>query len=277
MSIDDRRKCIEPSHPEMSIQRQCELIGLNRSSWYYQATPAQESTENLNLMRLIDEQYTHAPFYGSRKITAWLNNKGHPVNRKRIQRLMRLMGIQGVAPSPGTSLRNKEHKVYPYLLRGVDIVRPNQVWSTDITYCPMPQGFMYLVAIIDWYSRYVISWELSNTLDADFCIHALNRALKQAEPEIFNTDQGCQFTSHDFLAPLQEREIRISMDGKGRALDNVFVERFWRSVKYEWLYMHEFQTVPELRAGLEEYFEFYNVERLHQSLGYKTPQAIHFA
>ena len=277
MSINDKRRCIEPDHPEIGVQRQCELIGLNRSSWYYQASPAQESAVNLNLMRLIDEQYTRTPFYGSRKITAWLNAQGYPVNRKRIQRLMRLMGIQAVGPKPGTSLRNKEHKVYPYLLNGVDIVRPNQVWSTDITYCPMPQGFMYLAAIIDWYSRYVVSWELSNTLDADFCIHALNCALERGEPDIFNTDQGCQFTSYDFLAPLQERKIRISMDGTGRALDNIFVERLWRSVKYEWLYTHEFQTVPELFTGLDEYFEFYNTERLHQSLSYKTPQAIHFA
>ncbi|KEQ16114.1 integrase [Endozoicomonas montiporae] len=268
---------MDPECSKISIQRQCELIGLNRSSWYYQASPALESPENLNLMRLIDEQYTRTPFYGSRKIAAWLNEQGFPVNRKRIQRLMRLMGIQAVGPKPGTSLRNKEHKVYPYLLNGVDIVRPNQVWSTDITYCPMPQGFMYLVAIIDWYSRYVVSWELSNTLDADFCIHALDRALERGEPDIFNTDQGCQFTSNDFLAPLQEREIRISMDGKGRALDNIFVERLWRSVKHEWLYTHEFKTVPELYTGLDEYFEFYNTERLHQSLSYKTPQAIHFA
>ncbi len=269
--------CIEPGHGQLSIQRQCELIGLSRSSWYYQASPTQESAENLELMALIDEQYTKVPFYGSRRITAWLREQGYLVNRKRVQRLMRLMGIEGVGPKPGTSLRNKEHKVYPYLLRGVEVVRPNQVWSTDITYCRMPQGFMYLVAIIDWYSRYVLSWELSNTLDADFCIDALDRALEEAEPDIFNTDQGCQFTSHDFLAPLQSRDIKISMDGKGRALDNIFVERLWRSVKHEWLYMHEFKTVPELHAGLNEYFEFYNVERLHQSLDYKTPQAIHFA
>ncbi len=244
---------------------------------YYQTHPAQESEENLDLMQLIDKQYTKTPFYGSRKITAWLETQGHDVNRKRVQRLMRTMGIAGVAPQPGTSLRNKEHKVYPYLLRDVVINRPNQVWSTDITYCPMPNGFMYLVAIIDWYSRYIVSWELSNTLDADFCVLALERALTVTEPEIFNTDQGCQFTSKDFLKPLQDRDIKISMDGKGRALDNIFIERFWRSVKYEWLYMYEFRTVLELYAGLEEYFQFYNTERLHQSLHYKTPQAIHFA
>ncbi len=228
-------------------------------------------------MQLIDQQYTRTPFYRSRKITAWLETQGHEVNRKRVQRLMRTMGIVGVAPQPGTSLRNKSHKVYPYLLRGLAITKPNQVWSTDITYCPMPQGFMYLVAIIDWYSRYVVSWELSNTLDADFCIQALERALVTTEPEIFNTDQGCQFTSQDFLKPLQDRDIKISMDGKGRALDNIFIERFWRSVKYEWLYMHEFKTVLELYTGLEKYFQFYNTERLHQSLNYQTPHAIHFS
>jgi putative transposase len=277
MSVDDKRRCIQPDHPDISIQRQCELVGLSRATWYYQASPAQETPENLNLMCLIDEQYTKTPFYGSRRIKAWLNVQGYDVNRKRVQRLMRLMGIQGVGPKPGTSMRNREHKVYPYLLNGVNIGRPNHVWSTDITYCPMPQGFMYLVAIIDWYSRYVISWELSNTLDADFCIEALKRALEHGKPDIFNTDQGCQFTCRDFLAPLQDRDIRISMDGKGRALDNVFVERLWRSVKYEWLYTHEFQTVPELHNGMSDYFDFYNTERLHQSLDYRTPQAIHFA
>ena len=277
MSVDEKRTCIEPNHPGIGILRQCELIGLNRASWYYQAAPAKATRENLDLMCLIDKQYTRTLFYGSRRITAWLNQQGFLVNRKRIQRLMQLMGIQGIGPKPGTSMRNKEHKVYPYLLNDVAITRPNQVWSTDITYCPMPQGFMYLVVIIDWYSRYVISWELSNTLDADFCIQALERALATGQPDIFNSDQGCQFTCREFLALLLERDIRISMDGKGRALDNIFVERLWRSVKYEWLYTHDFQTVSELRAGLDEYFEFYNTERLHQSLNYQTPQAIHFA
>lgn len=272
-----KRACIDWNHPQLTVSKQCELLGLNRSTLYYQSKPAQESDDNLLLMRLIDEQYTKTPFYGSRKMMHWLATQGHQVNRKRIQRLMRVMGIQGVAPKPGTSLRNKQHKVYPYLLRGLKIIKPNQVWSTDITYCPMPQGFMYLVAIIDWYSRYILSWELSNTLDAEFCITALNRSLDMAEPEIFNTDQGCQFTSHDFLEPLLEKGIQISMDGKGRALDNIFVERLWRSVKYEWLYMHEFATVSELKDGLKTYFQFYNTERLHQSLNYRTPHAVHFA
>ena len=228
-------------------------------------------------MRLIDEQYVDTPFYGSRRMTAWLNKNGHHVNRKRVQRLMRLMGIEGIGPKPGTSQRNKEHKVYPYLLRNVEVTRPNQVWSTDITYCPMPEGFMYLVAIIDWYSRYVLSWELSNSLDSGFCIEALERALASSEPEIFNTDQGCQFTSQAFLYPLQQREIQISMDGKGRALDNVFVERLWRSFKYECLYPSAYCTVRELAQGVEDYFEFYNQERLHQSLDYRSPGELYAA
>lgn len=228
-------------------------------------------------MARIDKQYTKTPFYGSRRLTAWLKTQNYAVNRKRIQRIMRIMRIVGVAPQPGSSLRNKAHKVYPYLLRGLAMTRPNQVWSTDITYCPMPQGFMYLVAIIDWYSRYVISWGLSNTLETDFCRDSLEQALVQATPDIFNTDQGCQFTSQAFLAPLLDKSIKISTDGKGRALDNIFVERLWRSVKYESLYLHEFGSVPKLRTGLEQYFQFYNHERLHQSLNYLTPHAMHFA
>lgn len=275
-SVDHLRTLVDSTHSDISVRRQCELLGLNRSTLYYQGQPAQESAENLLLMELIDKQYTETPFYSSRKMTQWLIIQGHFVNRKRIQRLMRLMGIKGIAPKPGTSLRNKEHKVYPYLIRGLETKRPNQVWSTDITYYAMPQEFMYLRAIIDWYSRYVISWELSNTLGAEFCIIALEKALKLTEPEIFNTDQGCQFTSQDFLTLLLERDIKVSMDGKGRALDNIFVERLWRSVKYEWLYLHEFKTVAELHKGLEKYFQFYNAERLHQSLNYQTPQAIHF-
>ena len=259
------------------MRRQCELLNLNRSSWYYAATPAQETAENLHLMRLIDRQYLKTPFYGSRRMTAWLATQGHPVNRKRIQRLMRKMAIAGVAPGPKTSRKNTAHRIYPYLLRQLKITRPNQVWSTDITYCPIIPGFMYLVAIIDWYSRYVISWELSNTLDVSFCCQALTRALTSATPDIFNTDQGCQFTSQAFLQPLIDQNIRISMDGKGRALDNIFVERLWRSVKQGMLYLQEFNAVSELYEGLQSYFDFYNNERLHQSLNYATPQAIHFA
>ena len=269
---------IEPAHGSLSVRHQCQLLGLNRSSFYCGgATPATESPENLALMRLLDEQYLATPFYGSRRIAAWLKHQGHDVNRKRVQRLMRLMGIEGIGPEPDTSRRNKEHKAYPYLLRNVAITRPNQVWSTDITYCPMPEGFMFLVAIIDWYSRYVVSWELSNSLDSEFCIEALERALNDGEPEIFNTDQGCQFTCHAFLKPLQVREIQISMDGKGRALDNVFVERLWRSFKYECLYPNAYSTVNELLQGVEAYFEFYNQKRLHQSLNYRSPAEVYVA
>lgn len=228
-------------------------------------------------MRLIDEIYTRCPFYGSRRIAAQLTrDRGDPWNRKRIQRLMRIMGIRGVAPGPDTSQPHPENKVYPYLLRGLLIDKVNQVWSTDITYIPMTKGFMYLVAVIDWHSRYVLSWELSNTMDTAFCIDALEKALDMSTPAIFNTDQGAQFTSLSFTKVLLDKKIKISMDGRGRALDNIFVERLWRTVKYENIYMNEYQTVPELRSGLKRYFEFYNQERLHQSLGYKTPSEVHF-
>ena len=227
-------------------------------------------------MEHIDKQYTDVPTYGSRRMTAWLRREGYDVNRKRVQRLMRLMGLEGLAPKPGTSRPHPEREVYPYLLRNVKVDRPNQVWSTDITYCRISGGFMYLVAVIDWYSRYILSWELSNTLDADFCVVALNRALDTGQPEIFNTDQGCQFTSKAFLEPLKERSINISMDGRGRALDNVFVERFWRTLKYEWLYLNEYERVADFSRDLRKYLVFYNSERLHSSLGYRTPQEIYF-
>ena len=250
-------------------------MGLNRSTLYYQPIPV--SDEELQVMRLIDEVYTRCPFYGSRRIAAQLTReRGDPWNRKRIQRLMRIMGIRGVAPGPDTSKPHPENKIYPYLLRGLLIDKVNQVWSTDITYIPMTKGFMYLVAVIDWHSRYVLSWELSNTMDTTFCIDALEKALDVSTPEIFNTDQGAQFTSLSFTKVLLDKEIKISMDGRGRALDNIFVERLWRTVKYENIYMNEYQTVPELRSGLKRYFEFYNQERLHQSLGYKTPSEVHF-
>jgi len=226
-------------------------------------------------MNLMDAQYLRTPFYGSRRMAAWLCRQGYDVNRKRVQRLMRTMGFEGVAPKPGTSRPSPENEIYPYLLRNLEVTRSDQVWSTDITYCGMQKGFMYLVAIIDWHSRFVLSWELSNTLDTAFCIEALSRALEKAQPEIFNTDQGSQFTSKAFLAPLKERNIRISMDGRGRALDNIFVERFWRSLKYEWLYLNEYESVRDLSQGLREYFRFYNTERLHSSLGYRTPEEVY--
>jgi putative transposase len=265
---------IEPEHDAISMRRQCELLGLNRSTLYYQPIPV--STEDLQTMRLIDEIYTRCPFYGSRRVAAQLTRDHQvPINRKRIQRLMRIMGLRGVAPGPDTSKPRSENKIYPYLLRELTIERVNQVWSTDITYIPMAKGFMYLVAVIDWHSRYVLSWMLSNTMDMTFCIDALELALDMNTPTIFNTDQGAQFTSHAFTKVLLDRNIQISMDGRGRALDNIFVERLWRTVKYENVYMNDYQTVPELRAGLQQYFDFYNRERLHQSLGYQTPAEVY--
>lgn len=267
---------IETNHPTLSIRRQCELVGLNRATYYWQ--PASESPLNLRLMRLIDEEYTRAPFYGYRKLTARLNNSyGFQVNRKRIARLMRKMGLQAVYPRPRTSLGNKQHKKYPYLLRDLAITRPNQVWCADITYIPMPSGFIYLVAIMDWFSRFVLAWQLSNTLDGAFCLAALQVALRDARPDIFNTDQGAQFTAVDFTGTLEAAQIRVSMDGRGRAFDNIFIERLWRSVKYEDVYIKEYDSVPDLAAGLDSYFWLYNYERPHQSLGYLTPADIHFA
>ena len=246
-------------------------MGLNRATFYY--LPAPESAFNLHLMRLIDEQYTRTPFYGWPRMTAHLRRQGYEVNHKRVQRLMGKMGLQAIYPKRRTSIAAQGHKVYPYLLRNLAITRPNQVWSADITYIPMVRGFMYLVAIMDWYSRYVVTWQLSNTLDELFCLDALDRALAQGQPDIFNTDQGAQFTALEFTSRLERAEIRISMDG--RALDNVFIERLWRSVKYENVYLYEYAVVPELEKGLHEYFTFYNHERLHQSLSYQTPAEVH--
>lgn len=270
----NRIALIEPKHDQISIRRQCELLGVNRSDYYY--TAAGESELNLELMRIIDEIYTEFPFYGSRRIVACLGKKGIHVNRKRVQRLMRIMGLEAIYPKPKTSLGNTEHKVYPYLLRGILIDHPNKVWSADITYIPIHGGFMYLTAVIDWYSRYVISWKLSNTMDCDFCVEALEEALETGKPTIFNTDQGVQYTSKDFTGRLKSAEIKISMDGKGRALDNVFVERLWRSVKYEDIYPRDYRTGAELYSGLEKYFSFYNAERPHQSLDYKVPAEVHW-
>lgn len=268
------RTLIEPAHPRLSVRRQCELLGLNRSSWYY--VPGTESDENLQLMRLIDEQYTRTPFYGWPRMTAYLREqRGLLVNHKRVQRLMQKMGVQAIYPKPRTTIASTTHRIYPYLLRGVAIERPNQVWSTDITYIPLTQGFMYLVAILDWFSRYVVAWQLSNTLDGRFCLDALQSALQRKRPEIFNTDQGAQFTATEFTQTLEQAGIRISMDGRGRALDNIFVERLWRTVKYENVYLMDYATVPDLITGLTEYFQFYNDERLHQSLGYRTPASVY--
>jgi putative transposase len=260
-------------HPALSISRQCELLGLGRSSFYY--TPATETKENLTLMQLIDRQYTEHPSHGSRRLTHWLQRQGHAVNRKRVQRLMRQMGLEAIYPKPRLSAAAPGHKVFPYLLRGVAIERPDQVWSTDITYVPLARGFMCLAAVIDWYSRYVLAWRLSNTLDGAFCLEMLDEALGRGRPEIFNTDQGVQFTAAAFTGRLLAAGVQVSMDGRGRCLDNVFVERLWRTVKYEDIYLRGYETVPELLQGLARFFPFYNEERLHQALGYETPAAVY--
>jgi putative transposase len=264
---------IECDHLDISVRRQCALIGLNRSIFYSELVG--ESTLNLHLMRLIDEQYLRTPFYGYPKMTIELQRQGYTVNHKRVARLMRKMGLQALVPYQKLSQPTPGHQIYPYLLRGLAITRSDQVWSTDITYIPMVHGFMYLVAIIDWYSRYVIAWQLSNTLDGAFCLDTLNMALEQGRPEIFNTDQGSQFTAQAFTGRLLAADIRISMDGRGRALDNIFVERLWRSVKYEDIYLKDYETVPALTGGLQDYFDFYNYERPHQSLGYRVPSEVY--
>ena len=251
------------------MRQQCELLGLNRSTAYY--TPAEETKENLWLMRRIDELYLKTPFYGSRRMTDSLRHEGFLVNRKRVQRLMRLMSIEAIYPRPRTTESIAEHRKFPYLLRGREISKPNEVWAADITYIPMASGFMYLVAIIDWHSRYVLAWRLSNSLESSFCVDVLEEALSQRRPEIFNTDQGVQFTSRVFTNRLEAAGVKISMDGKGRALDNVFVERLWWSVKYEHVYLHDYTSVRLLHAGLGKYLNFFNHERRHQSLGYQTP------
>lgn len=263
---------IEPGHDTLSIARQCELMGLNRTSYYRSAEGVMETAENLELMRLIDEEYTRHPFYGSRKMRDYLRRSGHAVNRKRIRRLMQKMGLKSLAPTPDTSKPNVQHKVYPYLLNGLDINRPNQVWCTDITYIRLSGGFVYLVAVMDWCSRQVLSWEVSTTMDDSFCVSALERALRlHPKPEIFNSDQGSQFTGKAFTEVLKDQDIDISMDGKGRAMDNIFIERLWRSVKYEEIYLNEYGSVDELRQALKKYFRFYNTERPHQSFDGKTP------
>jgi putative transposase len=275
---------IETYHPQISVFRQCELIALPRASYYYHsvhtglenAMPTGRQAENLRYMELIDRKYTERPFYGSRRMTHYLNSQGYQVNRKRVQRLMQIMGLEAIYPRPRTSKAAPDHKVYPYLLRGLSIDRVDQVWCADITYIPLTYGFMFLVAIMDWFSRFVLSWRLSNTLESDFCLAALEEALSLGCPDIFNTDQGTQFTCNDFTGRLTDAQIKISMDGRGRAMDNVFVERLWRSVKYEDIYIKAYPSVVELQKGLKQYFNFYNYERPHQSLGYRPPSTIYF-
>jgi putative transposase len=255
------------------VARQCELIGLSRSSYYYE--PAAETPENLALMELLDREYMAHPFLGSRRLTTWLRGEGRRVNRKRVRRLMGVMGLEAVYPKPRLSRPAPGHRVYPYLLRGVAIERSDQVWSTDITYVPMPAGFMYLTAVIDWHSRYVLSWRLSNGLETDFCLEALDAALTRGRPEVFNTDQGSQYTAAAFASRVIASGARMSMDGRGRWLDNVFVERLWRSVKYEEVYLWRQATVPDLDAGLRRYFAYYNEGRRHQSLNDRTPAEVY--
>jgi putative transposase len=257
-----------------SMRRQCEILGINRSSLYYES--AGPDAEDLELMRRIDEIHLELPFYGSRRMAQELRGEGLVVNRKRVQRLMRLMGIEAEAPKPNTSRPAPEHPIYPYLLRHLSISRVNQVWAADITYIPLNRGFGYLVAIIDWYSRRVLTWRLSNSLDGTFCVEALQEALERfGAPEIFNTDQGSQFTSELFTNELLRRDIKISMDGKGRCIDNIFVERLWRSLKYEEVYLNSYDSLVEARAGIDRYFRFFNDRRKHQSLGYQTPASFY--
>ena len=274
LPLEARREWIEPEHAVMTISAQCALAGLNRSGYYYGPVP--ESKENLRFMRLIDELYLKRPFFGSPRMTDELRDMGWKVNEKRVARLMRVMGLQAIVPGPHTSRPHPEHRIYPYLLREMKIDRPNQVWCADITYVPMRRGFLYLMAVMDWFSRYVLAWGLSNTLETQFCVEGLNRALAKGPPDVFNSDQGSQFTSEEFTGRLLAAEVKISMDGRGRAIDNVMVERLWRSVKYEEIYPRDYADGAEARGGLNRYFRFYNTRRRHQGLEKRTPAEVHF-
>jgi putative transposase len=273
MSAAARRALVDRDDPELAVVAQCRLLKIARSTLYYQPAPVSE--DDLALMRRMDELYLSHPFYGSRRMVAVLRRDGVVVNRKRVRRLMRLMGLEAIYQKPNTSAGHPEHRIYPYLLRGLAIERPNQVWCADITYIPMAKGFVYLVAVMDWFSRRVLSWRLSITMEADFCVEALQEAIsRHGSPEIFNTDQGVQFTSTGFLDELETAGIRISMDGKGRFLDNIFIERLWRSLKYEEVFTKAYGSVPEARAGIGGWLGFYNEKRPHQSLGYRTPHEV---
>jgi putative transposase len=275
LTVEQKRMAIEPDNTKIPIYRQCELLQLNRSSLYY--TPCRDTQYNEQLMKLIDEQYIETPFYGIDKMTEWLRCQGHIVNHKRVRRLMRQMGLEAVYPhrKRGLSIPDRQHKIYPYLLKDAEITTADQVWSADITYIRMERGWLYLAAVMDWFSRYVLSWELSVTLESDFCVSALKRALRFGRPQVFNTDQGSQFTSDDFTDVLKAAGIQISMDGKGRVFDNIFIERLWRTVKVEEVYLRDYQTVAEARYYLGRYFELYNNRRLHQALGYRTPAEVY--
>lgn len=265
---------IEQKCSSLSISRQCDLLSIHRSGMYY--SPVNETEQNLELMRLMDEQYFKTPFYGVRKLTAWLRNQGYPVNPKRVSRLMKLIDWQTLYRKPNTSKPEKGHKTYPYLLKGLQINRVNQVWAMDITYIPMSKGFMYLCAIIDVHSRYVVNWSISNTMTAEWCSSVVQEAVSSyGKPDIFNTDQGSQFTSEEFTGLLKSHDIKISMDGKGRAIDNIFIERLWRTVKYEDIYLHSYENGVDLYKGMKQFLHFYNKERLHQSLNYQTPEVLY--
>ena len=274
MSRERRREMVDRRHPALSTVRQCTLLSISRSSLNYRRK--ETCPKNLTVMKAMDHQYLSTPFYGSRRMRAWLGRQGQRVNRKRVQRLMRTMGLRAIYRRPGTSKPGPGHKVYPYLLSGMEITRPNQVWTADITYIPMAKGFHYLVAIMDWYTRYVVAWRLSNTLDADFCVEALEEALGKETPEVFNTDQGSQFTGEAFTGLLKSHGVRISMDGKGRYADNIFIERLWRTVKYEEVYLKAYSGGREAKAGLDAYFHFYNYQRPHQALDYRTPAEVSY-
>lgn len=266
---------VKPDYPELSIQSQCQLLGISRSSYYYQ--PQDISDEELRLLRLLDEQYLKTPFYGSRKMTIYLRSLGYAVNRKRVIRLMHQLGLQTIYAKKRTTIPNPDHKTYPYLLRGLDIIHSNQVWCTDITYLPMRKGHFYLVAIMDWYSRKVLSWRISNAMEVDFCLEALSEALlTYQKPEIFNSDQGSQFTANEFTKCLTEAKVKISMDGRGRCYDNIFIERLWRSIKYELIYLHEFDDGKHLKKEVKKWIDWYNIERFHQALDYQTPDAVYW-
>lgn len=273
-SNDQKRQLIEPTHVDLSVGQQCQLLHLPRSSYYYEPRPCDEKT--LELLHLIDEEYTRHPFLGTRRMTAYLKTIGYEVNRKRIKNLYRTLDIQAIYPKPNTSKAAHAHKIYPYLLRDLPVIKANQVFCADITYLRMQQGFMYLFAIMDWYSRYVLGWCISPTLEAEFCTELLRDVLSKQICEIFNTDQGSQFTSAQFTEVIKNNGIKISMDGRGRAFDNIFIERLWRSVKYECIYLHSFTSVDQLHTKLEEYFDYYNNARLHQAFEYQTPQRIYY-
>ncbi len=274
MSIEERRAMMTVHPPKITVERQCELLGLSRSSFYYRPTGIDPL--DLELMRRIDRQYTDTPFYGVRRMTVVLQQAEYEVGVKRVRRLMRQMGLWAVYPAPRLSRNASEHPKYPYLLRGLKITKPFQVWSADITYLPMMNGVAYLAAVMDWFSRYVVAWEISNSLDGVFCVNVLRRALTLGRPNIFNTDQGVQFTSPTFTGELESRGIAVSMDGRGRVFDNIFIERLWRTVKYEDVYLKEYENPKQATAGLEGYFNFYNSQRPHQALNYATPQQAQF-